>query len=400
MILIFTENASHSDEIKKELALAGRSRTVIIPVRAENLEPTGAFAYETVTRQWIDLFKDWDRSIDAICRSVERARLSAAAPPPRQASGRAASADPLRPSAPAASWMTGGAEASSGPERAAAQTAVSGQKPRAAIRDDGQGPGAAADNPRARGGTIADLHRHRSSNWKALLGLAALLLVPVLIWWPFRSIRTDQPSVVVANEKAPAPPQKTPDKPAPANQTAPLAPVAVLYDEDPADPKGKQYAGTVVWGTEQIKASGNSPASLAVRADLDIPERKLKMTLSFRRNSDASLPASHTVEMTFKLPKDFVGGSISNVPGILMKANEQSRGTPLAGLTVKVTDDFYLLGMSNVEADRTRNLQLLKERSVFDIPLVYNNQRRAMLSVGKGAAGERAFSDALAAWSK
>jgi hypothetical protein len=35
-----------------------------------------------------------------------------------------------------------------------------------------------------------------------------------------------------------------------------------------------------------------------------------------------------------------------------MKSNEQARGTPLAGLAVKVTDGFFLVGLSNVDADR------------------------------------------------
>jgi hypothetical protein len=43
-------------------------------------------------------------------------------------------------------------------------------------------------------------------------------------------------------------------------------------------------------------------------------------------------------------------------------------------------------------------LQLLKERSWFDIPLVYANQRRAIIAIEKGAPGERAFQDAFAAW--
>ena len=147
-----------------------------------------------------------------------------------------------------------------------------------------------------------------------------------------------------------------------------MAQRVVLYDEDPADPKGKQYVGTVVWRTEAIKGSGNAPGDLAVRADVDIPERKFKMTISFRRNTDTSLPASHTAELTFILPQNFDGGGVGNVPGILMKSNEQARGTPLAGLAVKVTDGFFLVGLSNVEGDRARNLQLLKERSWFDIP--------------------------------
>jgi len=180
--------------------------------------------------------------------------------------------------------------------------------------------------------------------------------------------------------------------------TAPVAQRVVLYDEDPADPKGKQYVGSVVWRTEPIKATGNQKPDVAVRADIEIPDRKFKMTMSFRRNTDSSLPASHTAELTFILPPDFAGGGVSNVPGILMKSNEQARGTPLAGLAVKVTDGFFLVGLSNVDADRSRNIQLLKERSWFDVPLVYTNQRRAIIAIEKGAPGERAFNDAFAAW--
>jgi len=154
----------------------------------------------------------------------------------------------------------------------------------------------------------------------------------------------------------------------------------------------------VIWRTEPIKASGNQKPDVAVRADIEIPDRKFKMTMSFRRNTDSSLPASHTAELTFILPQDFSGGGVGNVPGILMKSNEQARGTPLAGLAVKVTDGFFLVGLSNVDSDRARNLQLLKERSWFDVPLVYVNQRRAIIAIEKGSPGERAFNDAFAQW--
>jgi hypothetical protein len=187
-------------------------------------------------------------------------------------------------------------------------------------------------------------------------------------------------------------------QPSSTDQVAPVAQRVVLYDEDPSDPKGKQYVGTVIWRTEQIKAPNSQTADIAVRADIEIPDRKFKMTMSFRRNTDTSLPASHTAELTFILPPDFVGGGVGNVPGILMKSNEQARGTPLAGLAVKVTDGFFLVGLSNVDSDRARNLQLLKERSWFDVPLVYVNQRRAIIAIEKGAPGERAFNDAFATW--
>ncbi|MBU6459016.1 MAG: hypothetical protein KGQ48_15980 [Bradyrhizobium sp.] len=200
---------------------------------------------------------------------------------------------------------------------------------------------------------------------------------------------------------APLEKPKIPDRvgqPSSTDQVAPVAQRVVLYDEDPSDPKGKQYVGTVVWRTEPVKAGAGQPTDIAVRADIDIPDRQFKMTMSFRRNTDTSLPASHTAELTFILPPDFSGGGVSNVPGILMKSNEQARGTPLAGLAVKVTDGFFLVGLSNVESDRARNIQLLKERSWFDVPLVYVNQRRAIIAIEKGAPGERAFNEAFTAW--
>jgi hypothetical protein len=211
-------------------------------------------------------------------------------------------------------------------------------------------------------------------------------------------------SPVAETQKDPAAPQsrpKIPDRvgqPSPSDNVAPVAQRVVLYDEDPSDPKGKQYVGSVIWRTEPIKASGNQKPDVAVRADIEIPDRKFKMTMSFRRNTDSSLPASHTAELTFILPQDFSGGGVGNVPGILMKSNEQARGTPLAGLAVKVTEGFFLVGLSNVDSDRARNLQLLKERSWFDVPLVYVNQRRAIIAIEKGAPGERAFNDAFALW--
>ena len=235
-----------------------------------------------------------------------------------------------------------------------------------------------------------------------------LILVGAAILWGKSAVTTvsglfkSSPAVEAPRDSgAPLSKPKIPDRvgqPSSSDQVAPVAQRVVLYDEDPSDPKGKQYVGSVIWRTEQIKASGSQKADIAVRADIEIPDRKFKMTVSFRRNTDTSLPASHTAELTFILPPDFAGGGVSNVPGILMKSNEQARGTPLAGLAVKVTDGFFLVGLSNVDADRARNLQLLKERSWFDVPLVYVNQRRAIIAIEKGAPGERAFNDAFAAW--
>jgi hypothetical protein len=239
------------------------------------------------------------------------------------------------------------------------------------------------------------------------IGVVLILVGAAILWGKsvlsgVSSLFKSSPAVEAPKDNnAPLSKPKIPDRvgqPSSSEQVAPVAQRVVLYDEDPSDPKGKQFVGSVIWRTEPIKAAGNQSADIAVRADIEIPDRKFKMTISFRRNTDSSLPASHTAELTFILPPDFNGGGVGNVPGILMKSNEQARGTPLAGLAVKVTDGFFLVGLSNVDNDRARNIQLLKERSWFDVPLVYSNQRRAIIAIEKGAPGERAFNDAFAAW--
>ena len=172
---------------------------------------------------------------------------------------------------------------------------------------------------------------------------------------------------------------------------------AVLYEEDPSNPTGRQFTGSVTWRTETIKANGK-PDELAANAEVYIPERGLRMTISVRRNLDSSLPASHVIELRCAVPAGFDGGGIANVPGILTKSNQQARGVPLAATTVKVTDGFFMAGLSATVADRQRNLEKLLERAWFDIPIVYANQRRAILAFDKGEAGEQVFKTVFTAW--
>ncbi len=180
----------------------------------------------------------------------------------------------------------------------------------------------------------------------------------------------------------------------PSGQTAATQSV-VLYEENPSEPLGKRYTGSAVWHTETASAGHGLATELAVRADVIIPERSMAVTWALRRSADK---AAYTIETTFSLPADFPGGGIANVAGILMKQAEQARGTPLAGLAVKVTNGFFVIGLSADDTDAQHNEQLLKERSWFDIPIVYANGGRAILAIEKGPSGDRAFAEAFAAW--
>jgi hypothetical protein len=144
--------------------------------------------------------------------------------------------------------------------------------------------------------------------------------------------------------------------------------------------------------------AGEAAADLAIRVDVEIPARRLAMTMSIRRNTDATLPATHTVEIVFNLRSDFAFGGVAGVLGLLMKDAHETRGVALSRLAVKVRKDFFLIGLSAVEADRQRNFMLLKERSWFDIPVVYDNGRRGIIAIEKGSEGGAAFEQALRRW--
>ena len=87
--------------------------------------------------------------------------------------------------------------------------------------------------------------------------------------------------------------------------SAAVAPHVVLYEEDPAEAQKKRYVGSVIWQTETIPPAPGQTLELAVKAQLRIPERRISVTMSVRRNTDKALPASHTIEIIFNLPADF-----------------------------------------------------------------------------------------------
>jgi hypothetical protein len=262
-----------------------------------------------------------------------------------------------------------------------------------------------------------DIYTRPARNWGRIAMIAAIVLAVIgvagAVYWQrgaissmFASMRSSTPAPKPPPQQATQPTGQPKiadriggDQAGTAN--APAAAVAqkvVLYDEDPNDPQGKRYVGSAIWRTETVSPGPGLAPELAIRADVEIPERRMRMTWSLRRNTDKALPASHTIEIMFTLPADFAEGGIGNVPGVLMKQNEQARGVPLAGLAVKVTNGYFLIGLSAVDIDLQRNVQLLKERDWFDIPIVYTSGKRAILAVEKGTPGSRAFEEAFRAW--
>jgi len=91
--------------VHKEVSLASAYKKVVIPVRINDLAPTGAMAYELATRQWVDAFAAWDSAMEQLVAALQRVVTPgqpAAAPPPVAAPAPAPVAAAPAPAASAA----------------------------------------------------------------------------------------------------------------------------------------------------------------------------------------------------------------------------------------------------------------------------------------------------------
>jgi hypothetical protein len=151
---------------------------------------------------------------------------------------------------------------------------------------------------------------------------------------------------------------------------------------------GAQFVGSAVWRTISVASDQEQKPDVVVRAEIEIPDR-FSIRWSLWRN---------TLEIAFTLPHEFPHFDISNVPGILMKYDEATHGVPLNGTGDKVGNNLFLIRLSSTEIDMQRNVELLRERSWFDIPIVYGDGARAIVALEKGASGEQAFENAFMRW--
>ncbi|MCB8837977.1 hypothetical protein [Aurantimonas sp. VKM B-3413] len=183
-----------------------------------------------------------------------------------------------------------------------------------------------------------------------------------------------------------------------ANGVPQVAQKAVFYQEKTEDLPGTQESGNVVWSVIKEPPADGQPAEAAIRAVADVPDENLKLTMTIKRNTDPTLPASHVIELLFEVPKDFSGGGVANVQRLALKDTEQARGEPLIGVAGKISDNFFIIALNNLDQAVQNNLSLLQSEQWIDIPLAYASGRRALMSIEKGIPGDRAFKEAIAAW--
>ena len=104
----------------------------------------------------------------------------------------------------------------------------------------------------------------------------------------------------------------------------------------------------MVWHLDSVSPGQGQPLEAAVKADIDIPDAKLKVTMLMQKNPEPQLPASHTIEFHF-LPQP--GNTLGNVKQINVPEMRKDDPTPrpatsLTGVPVAITENYFLVGLS------------------------------------------------------
>jgi hypothetical protein len=212
---------------------------------------------------------------------------------------------------------------------------------------------------------------------------------------------------VHAGDAAPAPvapaqiaqngPTAAPATQAPAAQPpAVSAPgrAALLIEVPGENQKPRVALGTAVWSFIPAPQVGGP----SLRVEVEIPDVKMHASVTIRKNSDASLPATHTIDVrvAFGEGSEFTGFKDMGLPQ--MRKDDTPSGDTLAGVRVKINDNYFLVGLTRSDTDAARNLDLIATRNWFDFPILMNNDRVAKLTIEKGADGIAAVNKALEAW--
>jgi hypothetical protein len=231
-----------------------------------------------------------------------------------------------------------------------------------------------------------------------------------------------------ARATAPRPPPQAAGSPAPpaapAAQSAPTGPApeagraaspgappsggdlvvaqrALIFEENQVDPQRPLIsAGRAIWRLDAVNSGQGLPLETVVRGHIDLPGAGLTLNLVLRRNLDAALPASHTIELTFStLP---VAGSpartVRDVALPVMRPEESIRGVAVSGLPVPVKENVFLIGLSDLKGDVEKNTELLLRRNWMELPIRFASGQKAALLFDKGVSGERIFLDAFRQW--
>jgi hypothetical protein len=177
----------------------------------------------------------------------------------------------------------------------------------------------------------------------------------------------------------------------------PVAARAAMLVASPDDPqKPVVNLGSTVWST--IPPAPGQPATIAVKADADIPDLKMHATMTLRKNTDPTLQATHTMDLKFLFADGAPITGFKDVGLPQMRKLDSTASETLTSVKVKISDVYFLIALASGPQDVARNLDLMQTRAWFDFPLLLNDSRIAKIVFQKSPEGEAMLAKAFETW--
>lgn len=193
-------------------------------------------------------------------------------------------------------------------------------------------------------------------------------------------------------------PASGPGTPAASDPAVPVTQRAAFLVDAPDDPqKVKTYVGTVIWSAGTSNPAQNQPIAQTVQATILVPEAALKLTMVLQKNFEVQFPASHTLAFDFTLDPGNTLGPVKQINAPQMRQDSAPAGDALIGLPVTITENHFLVGLSRGDAT-ARNLDLIRSRNWFDVPVLLASGRVAKITFEKGADGQTIVNNVLQSW--
>ena len=204
---------------------------------------------------------------------------------------------------------------------------------------------------------------------------------------------------VQRSNTTPVTPAAQPMQQTAANTGTPVAQRAALLLDSPDSPdRVTTYVGNVVWRLDNVSRGPGQALAVGVRAEIDLPEAKLKAVMLIQKNTDETLPASHTIELRFMPAEGSPVPSIFQIQTPQLRREDTPLGDALLGVPAPILRNYFLVGLSRGDAAMERNVELMRTRGWFDVPMLLTDQRVAKITFEKGSAGERIINEAFDAW--
>ncbi|MEM0898532.1 MAG: hypothetical protein AAGI92_01115 [Pseudomonadota bacterium] len=201
---------------------------------------------------------------------------------------------------------------------------------------------------------------------------------------PDANTAADEDTALLDNNTAPAP--------------LPVGQRAVFYEERTGNQAGTTFSGAAIWSVvQEAPASGQEPEP-AIRAEASVPDLGLVLEMIIKRNGDDTFPATHLVELFFRVPDTFEGRGVAEVQRIALKETEGEPGNALFAVSAPLDTNIFILALTDAEQAETANLELLGQRNWVDVPMQYVSGRRALITMEKGSSGRDVFDEVLQYW--